>query len=74
MNGIQFVTVGNGTCFKPREYSRYINTGASVQVKEIFESKVEFQTKYDRVTQSRAIVQEVFVGSEHWPSGKKPKK
>jgi hypothetical protein len=55
----QIVTVGSETCYKPREYGRYVNTGASVKVKEIFESKADFETMYKKVSDTKAVVDEV---------------
>lgn len=55
----ELLTFPNGTCFKPRDYGRYINAGASVKVKEIFESTVKYETKLEQVSQVDSTTKQV---------------
>jgi hypothetical protein len=51
MDDGELLTFPNGTCFKPRDFGRYIDAEASVKVKEIFESTLKYETKLVQVGQ-----------------------
>jgi hypothetical protein len=54
-----YLTFRAGTCFRPRDFGRYIKAKGSIEVKQIFKGEGDFETKLERITQERPAIQEI---------------